>query len=105
MTLTPVKETHIFLDDQGKAWVGRTGVSVRELIESYHAYGESPEELVRAFPHLSLALVHAALSHYYDHREEIDGAILKGRAFAEKMRAQTPEDALAKRLREAGQLP
>lgn len=31
-----------------------------------------PEELVRTFPHLTLAQVHDALSYYYDHQAEID---------------------------------
>jgi uncharacterized protein (DUF433 family) len=34
--------------------------------------GMSPEDLVREFPHLSLAQVHDALSFYYDHREETE---------------------------------
>ena len=33
------------------------------------------EELVRMFPHLSLAQVHDALSYYYDHQAEIDKEI------------------------------
>jgi uncharacterized protein (DUF433 family) len=32
----------------------------------------TPEELVREFPHLTLAQVYDALSYYYDHKEEID---------------------------------
>jgi uncharacterized protein (DUF433 family) len=34
--------------------------------------GMTPEELVREFPHLTLAQVYDALSYYYDHKEEID---------------------------------
>ena len=33
------------------------------------------EELVRTFPHLTLAQVYDALSYYYDHQTEIDAEI------------------------------
>jgi uncharacterized protein (DUF433 family) len=105
MTLTPVKETHVYLDEKGDAWIKRAGVKVREIIESYYAYGEDPEELVRQFPHLMLAEVYAALTHYYDHREEIDAEIKRLREFAEKFQAENPESTVVKRLREAGKLP
>jgi uncharacterized protein (DUF433 family) len=34
--------------------------------------GISPEELVKEFPHLTLAQVYDALSYYYDHKETIE---------------------------------
>ena len=34
--------------------------------------GWSAEEIVRQYPHLTLAEVHAALTWYFDHRDEID---------------------------------
>jgi uncharacterized protein (DUF433 family) len=34
--------------------------------------GLSPEELVKEFPHLTLAQVYDALSYYSDHRDEIE---------------------------------
>jgi uncharacterized protein (DUF433 family) len=105
MTMTPVRETHIYLDEGGKGWVRRAGVSVRELIESFHAYGGKAEELVRHFPHLTLSEVYAALTHYYDHRAEIDEEIKRGREFAEQLRKETPEGEATKRLRAAGQIP
>jgi hypothetical protein len=36
-----------------------------------------PEELVRRFPHLTLAQIYDALSYYYDHQAEIDAEIEK----------------------------
>jgi uncharacterized protein (DUF433 family) len=32
----------------------------------------TPEELVREFPHLTLAQVYDALSYYYDHKPDIE---------------------------------
>ena len=37
--------------------------------------GRSPEEVVREWPHLTLAMVHGALAYYYDHQPEIDADI------------------------------
>ncbi|HUO06724.1 MAG TPA: DUF433 domain-containing protein [Phycisphaerae bacterium] len=105
MTLTPVKETHIYLDEKGEAWVKRAGAKVRELVEIYYAYGEDPEEIVRQFPHLTLSDVHAAMMHYYDHRAEIDETIKRLRELTEKMQAETPEAPITKQLRESGKLP
>lgn len=34
-----------------------------------------PEELIRRFPHLTLAQIYDALWYYYDHRAEIDTEI------------------------------
>ena len=48
----------------------------------------SAEELVRTFPHLTLAQVHDALSYYYDHQAEID----------KEIQTNLSEDALAASL-------
>jgi len=37
MTMTPVLETHIYRDEQGRACIKRAGVKVREIIESLEA--------------------------------------------------------------------
>jgi hypothetical protein len=36
----------------------------------------APDEIVEAYPHLSLAQVHAALAYYWQHRDEIEQEIL-----------------------------
>ena len=48
--------------------------------------GQSPDEIVSSFPQLSLADVHAALTFYYDHREEIDGQIREDEALVDETR-------------------
>jgi uncharacterized protein (DUF433 family) len=101
MTMTPIIETHIFLDDEGAAWVKRAGVSVKQVVESLQQLNYRPEEVVRHFPYLMLSEVHAVLSYYYDHRSEIDEAMRKGNEFAEQVRAQTPEAPATQRAREA----
>jgi uncharacterized protein (DUF433 family) len=101
MTLTPVKETHVYLDEKGDAWIKRAGVKVRQVVESLQQLDYRPEEVVRHFPYLTLSEVTAALTYYYDHRDEMDATIKRLREFAEKMQAETPEHPATKRIREA----
>lgn len=69
----------IVVDNQGRGW--------------------SAEEIVRQYPYLSLAEVHAALTYYHDHRDEIDQEIETEAAEVERLRQSAPESPLLKRLR------
>jgi hypothetical protein len=41
----------------------------------YLARGLGPEDIVRHYPYLTLAEVHAAMTYYHDHEDEIDTEI------------------------------
>jgi len=109
MTLTPILETHIYLDEQGRPWVKRAGVSVRQVVESLRQVDFDPEQIVRDFPYLKLSEVHAVLTYYYDHREEVDAAIKAADELVAKIRETYAEPPAAVRVREAmrqaGKLP
>lgn len=51
----------------------RTRVAM--IAMDYLARGLGPEDLVRHYPYLKLAEVHAAMAYYHDHREEVDAEI------------------------------
>jgi uncharacterized protein (DUF433 family) len=51
----------------------RTRVAM--IVMDYQNRGLSAEEMVRHYPYLTLSEVHAAMTYYHDHREEIDGEI------------------------------
>lgn len=51
----------------------RTRVAM--IVMDYLGRGLGPEEMVRHFPYLSPAEVHAAMTYYHDHRDEIDAEI------------------------------
>src|SRR5256885_15997898 len=51
----------------------RTRVAM--IVMDYRARGLGPVEIVRHYPYLTLAEVHAAMAYYYDHQEEIDAEI------------------------------
>lgn len=55
----------------GMPRIAGTRIRVQDIVSLTEA-GESPDEIVSAFPHITLADVHAALAFYYGHREEID---------------------------------
>ena len=45
------------------------------VLAAMHRQGDTPEEVLEAYPNLSAAQVYAALSYYYEHRAEIDAVI------------------------------
>jgi hypothetical protein len=51
----------------------RTRVAM--IVMDYLARGLGPEEIVRHYPYLTLAEVHAAMAYYHDHQQEIDAEI------------------------------
>jgi hypothetical protein len=69
--------------------------------------GESPDEVLAHFPHLTLSDVHAALAYYYDNREAIDGQAAEDKLFADQFhRSQGPGPLEAKvRDQSAGSKP
>ena len=67
--------SHIRTDAQGRAWIDDTNVKVIEVVKDWLAHGSSPEEMALQHPHLSLAQIHAALAHYYDHQADYDRAV------------------------------
>ena len=56
---------------QDRAYLAGTRMRVQDVALTAEFEGRSPDEIVSAFPHLSLAQVHAALAYYFDHREAI----------------------------------
>jgi uncharacterized protein (DUF433 family) len=56
----------------GSPVIKGTKFPVRSVVNYILRQGLSPEELVKEFPHLTLAQVYDALSYYYDHAEDIE---------------------------------
>jgi uncharacterized protein (DUF433 family)/predicted nuclease of predicted toxin-antitoxin system len=94
--------THIRIDENGVAWIDDTRIKVIEVAIDKIAYDSSPEEMHHQYPHLSLAQIHAALAHYYDHKAEFDAAIAQELREVDELRKQAGESPVHKRLREMG---
>ena len=71
---------------------------VVDVVLDKMAYGWSPEEMHRQHPHLSMAQIHAALSYYYEHQNEVDADIERRDRYVEELRAQQPDSPLRQRL-------
>ena len=84
-----VSTSHIIIDDHGTAWIEGTRTKVMHLIASKQAYGWSPEEMKRQYPHLDLAEIYAALSYYHDNPIEVDAQIFADRQRCEELSKTT----------------
>lgn len=96
---------HIHLDERGRGWIDDTNVKVIEVVLDKLAYESSPEEIHFQHPHLSLAQIHAALSYYYDHKDEFDAEIERQLREVEALMAQAKDSPAHKRLQAMGKLP
>ncbi len=56
----------------GKPVITGTRIRVWDVYVHHERLGKTPDEIVRAYPHITLADVHAALAYYWDHKDEID---------------------------------
>ena len=90
--------SQVEIDDQGVTWITGANTKVIEVVLDKLAYGWSPEEMHFQHPHLSLAQIHAALSYYYEHQEQLDSDIARRRKEAEKMAAESADSPLRRKL-------
>ena len=79
----------------GKACLAGHRIRVMDIIIWHEDLGMSPDEIVGAYPTLSLSDVHAALAYYFDNVEEIRNDIRHNDELADQLRALFPS-----RLRE-----
>jgi len=78
---------HIVSDPEhrrGKPRIKGTGITVQNIVEDVAA-GLSPEYITEQFD-VTLGQVYAALSYYYDHKDEIDRAIIEDKSALEALR-------------------
>ena len=76
----------------------RTRVSM--IVADYLWRGWSAEEIVRQYPYLTPAEVHAALAYYFDHRDDIDGELAAEYRDVEAWKEAHPTPAFLARLKE-----
>lgn len=88
-------------DGQPRAFIAGTRVRVQDIYALAEVQGASPDEIVRAIPHLTLGQVHAALSYYFDHREGILQEMREDQEFADRLRELTGPGPLQQRLEKA----
>lgn len=67
--------------------IAGTRIKVQHVALEYERLGWTPDQICDAHPGITLAQVHAAISYYYDHMNDIDKSILEDEAFAGRLKA------------------
>jgi uncharacterized protein (DUF433 family) len=73
----------------GRARILGTRIAVDDVVIMHRHLGQSLEEIAGRYD-LSPAAVHAAMTYYYDHKDEIDGLIASDDAFADAFKRDNP---------------
>lgn len=75
----------------GKPRIAGTRIRVQDVYVWYERQGQSVDEILTNFPHLTMAGVYAALAYFWDHREAILQDMADDEAFVEAFKRQYPE--------------
>jgi uncharacterized protein (DUF433 family) len=73
-------------------------ITVEDVAIWSERLGMSPDEIVSAYPSITLSDVHAALAYYFEHRGWIDAAIQDGARFVAEMRARAGPSLVQEKL-------
>jgi uncharacterized protein (DUF433 family) len=74
----------------GKPCIVGTRIRVQDVYVWHELQGLSADEIVSRFGHLTMADVYAALSYYWDHRDEIQRQMQEETDFVEQMKQKHP---------------
>ncbi|MEA5534944.1 DUF433 domain-containing protein [Crocosphaera sp. XPORK-15E] len=91
MPIQQISTEYIAIDHDycfGKPRIVETRITVAAIAEMYLEMGQSLEEIAVKYD-LSLAAVYAAMSYYYDNREEIDRHSLETDGIVEEMKLRS----------------
>lgn len=94
-------KSYISTDSHGVMRVAGTRISLDSIVIGFQQ-GQSPEELQRNFPSLTLEHVYGAIAHYLGCREEVDEYLQRQQSRWGKLRSQSeqrPSD-VVERLRQ-----
>jgi uncharacterized protein (DUF433 family) len=103
--MSTVALSHIRLDERGVAWIDDTNVKVIEISLEHIAHGSSSDEIFEQHNgYLTMAQIHAALTHYYDHQAEYDAEIDRQAREHDALRSRSLDSTGRRRLRASGKL-
>ncbi len=91
----------IHQDERGVAWVAGTNTKVIEIILDY-VQDQSPEQIHGEYPHLSLAQIHAAVTYYRQHEQEINALMQQWQERYETEYAKPENQAQRRKIRARG---
>lgn len=85
----------------GKACIAGTRIRVQDVYVWHELQGQSADEIVSRFPQLSRADVYAALTYFWDHRDEIEQQMKDAEDLVARLQAEGPSP-LQQKLRGGG---
>ncbi len=71
----------------GRVRIDGTRITVHRIATLYKQ-GQSPEEVVRTYPHLSLAQVYVALAYYHANHDEVESELAAADVLYDELRPQ-----------------
>ncbi len=80
----------------GRPRIAGHRIRVQDVVVWHESLGQSPDEIVARYPQLTLADVYAALTYYFDHRDQIRQQMEEDRQFVQDLQSKTPSKIAAK---------
>ncbi len=84
----------------GKPRIDGHRITVVDIAIAHERMGMSANEIISAYPSITLADVHAALAYYFENREYVDASIRASEQLAAEMKAKAPPSLLQEKLRQ-----
>ena len=103
--MNTVTYPHIEISSNGVALISGTTTKGIEIVQDHPAHHWHAEDICRQYPYLSPAQVHAALTYYYDHQQEIEEEIDRRNRRVDEIKAEVANDTIKNKLRQLGHLP
>lgn len=93
MTKKETNHPYITCDEKisgGVPIIKGTRMRVIQIAQEYIKLGYTPEDIINAHPHLTLAQIHDALSYYYEGKEDFDRKIEASLQNYESLKEKSP---------------
>jgi uncharacterized protein (DUF433 family) len=81
----------------GKPHIAGHRVRVMDIVVWHEKRGLSPDEIVDLYPGITLADIHAALTYYFDHTEEIEAEFQQEAETINETKVQFPSKIIKKK--------
>jgi uncharacterized protein (DUF433 family) len=105
-TRTATPTAHIWLDEQGRAWIDDRNVKVIEVAAEHVGQGLDAQQIWNDHSDwLTPAQIYAALAYYYDHKAELDSEMERQYQEYLRLRAESLDSPGRQKLRAMGKIP
>ena len=103
--MSTVDYPHIEFNSESVPIISGTTTKVIEVVQDHLAHRWNAEDIHRQYPYLSLAQIHAALTYFYDHEQEIEQEINRRLGRVQDIRNRRADNTFQAKLRDGGDSP